>query len=448
MTSFIIETAGCSQNFADSEQMTGLLQEAQFKLATDIEHADIVIFNTCTVKGPTENNFFKRLEEVKHQYPYKIIVIAGCIPQTDPEKLKGYALVGTKSIHRIVEVVEEALNDNIIQILETGEMPPLNLPKLRKNPTVEIIPISRGCLSNCTFCKTKVAKGNLQSYPIEDIVKTALRAVKEDVKEIWLTSQDCFCYGFDIETTLPNLLNELVKIPGIFRIRLGMGNPIHLKKIKTELFPLLNHEKMFKFLHLPAQSGSDKILNDMKRGNTNKEFLEMVKELKETVPRVTLATDIIVGYPSETDEDYWETLNLVRKINPDAINISKFWPRPKTKAAELKALPTEVVKRRSKVLTDIFHNISMMRNERWVGWEGNVIIDEENYCKEATALPKESSPLPQLKSGVTHPDKSQRIGKNDYYKQVVVDGNYELGQIVKVKIEKAEVFALKGKVIE
>ena len=146
MTRIYIETAGCSHNFADSEQMAGLLKEAKFQIIKEIEDADVVIFNTCLVKTPTENAFYKRLEEVKEKYPYKIIIIAGCIPQTNRKKLKEYSLVGTKQIHNIVEVVEEALNDNIVHALETGDMPPLNLPRVRKNPVVSIIPISRGCL--------------------------------------------------------------------------------------------------------------------------------------------------------------------------------------------------------------------------------------------------------------------------------------------------------------
>jgi len=218
MTRFYIETYGCSHNFADSEQMAGLLTQAKFDQVDKLEEADIVIINTCTVKGPTATAFFRRLEQIQQEHPYKIIIIAGCIPQTQPESLKKYPLVGTKQIHHIVEVVEEALNNNFIKLLETGEMPPLNLPKIRKNPAVEIIPISRGCLSACTFCKTKQARGNLNSYPIADIVNVAKKAVAEGVKEIWLTSQDNFCYGFDMGTNLPALLKELIKIPGKFKI--------------------------------------------------------------------------------------------------------------------------------------------------------------------------------------------------------------------------------------
>lgn len=465
MTTFHIETYGCTLNFADSEQMAGLLQKAQFIPARDIEEADFLILNSCTIKSPTETAFFKRLEEIKEKYPYKPVIIAGCIPQTDPGKLKNYSLVGTRSIHHIVEVVEETLHDNLVKVLETGEMPPLNLPKLRKNPIVEIIPVSRGCLSACTFCKIKQARGNLQSYPPSDITALAAAAVNQGVKELWLTSQDCFCYGFDLGTNLPALLKELIKIPGDFKIRIGMGSPAHLKKIKDELFPLLNGDKLFRFLHIPIQSGSNRILELMKRGNTKEEFLEIVRELKEKVPQLNLATDIIVGFPTEREEDYWETLNLAREITPDTINISRYWAREKTEATKMKQLPGEVVKHRSGVLTDIFGNISRMQNERWLGWKGEIIIDEEGKeeaggretegkevggketeRKEIGGKEIERKGMEKKEFGEKGMGK-QWLGRNSSYKPVIVRGDYKLGDVVKVRITKAGMFELRGETV-
>ncbi|MBU0470769.1 MAG: tRNA (N(6)-L-threonylcarbamoyladenosine(37)-C(2))-methylthiotransferase [Nanoarchaeota archaeon] len=422
MTKFHIITAGCSHNFADSEQMAGLLREAKFELVETIEEADILIFNTCTVKGPSETAFFKRLEEIKKEHPYKIIVIAGCIPQSDPEKLKEYPLVGTKQIHKIVDVVEEALNDNVVKLLETEEMPPLNLPSIRKNPIIEIIPISRGCLGACSFCKTKSARGNLKSYSVEEIVSRARKAVAQGVKEVWLTSQDTGCYGFDINMDLPILLNKLVKIDGMFKIRVGMMNPDHLSKIQDKLIEAYQNEKIFKFLHLPVQSGNNEILTRMVRKYTVEEFKNQIKAFRKAIPNINIMTDIIVGFPGETEEQYWDTLNLVREIMPDSVNISKFWARPKTPAAKMKPLPGEVIKHRSKVLSEIFNNISILQNERWKNWEGPVLIDEKNKFKD------------------------QWVGKNKYYKQVVVEGEFKLGDVVMVQIFKTGVFDLQGKI--
>lgn len=423
MTSVHVLTQGCSANQADSEQMKGLLHQAKFQVTESLEEADVVVYNTCTVKTPSESAFFTHLEQIKQQYPYKVLVIAGCIAQADPQKLKKYSLVGTRQIHHIVEVVEEALHDNVVQALETGEMPPLNLPKIRKNPIVEIIPINRGCLNACTFCKTKEARGNLQSYPVSDILSVASKAAQEGVKEIWLTSQDTMCYGFDIGTNVAILLQSLLQIPGNFKIRLGMGNPVHLKKIQEQLFPLLQNEKMFSFIHLPIQSGSNPVLQHMRRGNTVEEYFHQIDGLREMVPEITIATDIIVGYPTETEEDHWQTLELLRKVNPDIVNISKYWPRPDTPAAKLAPLPLEVVSHRSKVVTDIFTNISKLRNERWKDWEGSIVIDEQG--REA----------------------GQWIGRNQSYKPVIVEGDFKLGDVVQVKIEKTGIFDLRGKVV-
>ena len=423
MTKIYIETAGCSHNFADSEQMAGLLKEAKFEVINELEEADVVILNTCTVKTISENNFYKRLKEVEENHPYKIIIIAGCIPQTEPKKLKKYTLVGTKQIHNIVEAVEEALNDNIVQMLEIGEMPPLNLPRIRKNPVVEIIPISRGCLGACTFCKTKQARGNLQSYSIEDIKKEVQAAIKDDVKEIWLTSQDTGCYGFDINTNLAKLLKELVQIQGEFKIRIGMMNPDHLVKFRDEFFEIFANEKIFNFLHIPLQSGSNKVLENMNRNYVVEEFNYLVKQIKERFPQTTLATDIIVGFPGEKDEDNWQTLTTIRELSFDVINISKFWSRPGTKASKMKQLPTEVIKHRSKVITDICHNIFRLQNERWFGWSGSIIIDEIGT------------------------EENQFIGRNSSYKPVIVEGEFKLGQILNVKIVKTTTWDLRGEVI-
>jgi threonylcarbamoyladenosine tRNA methylthiotransferase CDKAL1 len=431
MTSIHFITQGCSANISDTEQMKGLLKEAKFDIVDELEEADIVILNSCVVKTPTESALITKLEQIKQEYPYKIIIVAGCMAQSDRHRLKAYSLIGTRQLHNIVEVVEESLNNNIVKMLETGEMPPLNLPKVRKNPVVEIIPISRGCLSACTFCQTRFARGRLKSYPISEIVATARKAALDGVKEIWLTSQDNMCYGFDIDTNLARLLEKLVQLPGEFKIRVGMGSPEHVMKFRDELFPLLNHEKVFKFIHLPQQSGSNRVLELMKRGNSKEEFTQLVKEFRQNVPGITVATDIIVGFPTETDEDHWETLNLIREINPDIINISKFWARSKTSAEKMEQLPMEVIKHRTKILTDIFHNISRMKNEKWIGWEGDIVINEEGEDR------KQEGEI----------SRKQWIGKNPYYKQVIVEGEYKLGDILKVKINRASTFAIIGEVI-
>ncbi len=404
--------------------MAGLLTKADFTQAKEIEGSDIVIFNTCSVKGPSESAFYRHLEHIKIEHPYKTIIIAGCIPQSDPLNpiLQPFSLVGTRQFHNIVEVVEEALNDNIVHLLEHGEVPPLNLPRIRKNPVIGIIQINVGCLGACTFCKTKSARFNLKSYPIANILQEAKHAIKEGVKEIWLTSQDTFCYGFDIGTNIAELLEHLTKLEGDFMIRVGMGNPDHMPKIKDQLITIYKHPKIFKFLHLPLQSGNNSVLKDMQRPYTVEEFNSTLHDFKTQIPHLNIMTDIIVGYPTEKDDQFYDTLSLVRKHAFDSINISRFWPRPDTLAATLKPLPGEIVKKRSSSLTDIFHNISRLQNEKWLHWKGEIILDEKGK-KE-----------------------NQWIGRNLAYKPVIVEGDFSLGQKVNVKIVKTETFALKAEI--
>ena len=202
-----IRTFGCSLNQSDSEQMAGLLTKAGFTITQKIEDADLIIFNSCTVKSPAENALFKELKRWKDKH----LVIAGCIPQTDKNKLKEYSLIGTKNFHQITEVVQETLKGNIIQLLTLRGNPELTLPHIRKNKNIGIIPISRGCLGSCTFCKTKAARGNLYSYHPQEIVSLAKEYLADGVNELWLTSQDCGCYGFDIKTDLAELLKRLTK---------------------------------------------------------------------------------------------------------------------------------------------------------------------------------------------------------------------------------------------
>ena len=189
----------------------------------------------------------------------------------------------------------------------------MGLPKVRLNPTVGIVEIASGCMSECTFCQTKLSKGDLSSYRLGDIVRQVETEIKEGCKEVWLTSTDNGCYGLDIGTDLPTLVNSVSEIKEDFMIRVGMMNPMYMPRIKEKLIESYDNDKVFKFLHIPVQSGSDKVLNDMKRGHTSQTFREIVKKTKEKFENFTISTDIIVGFPSETEEDFQKTSYIVRR---------------------------------------------------------------------------------------------------------------------------------------
>jgi len=408
-------TQGCSANVADSEVMQGLAKEKHELVSVD--EAEVVVFNTCTVKGPTEAFFKKKLEELKKQN--KKVVIAGCIPQSQPRDFSEYSRIGTYQIKRINEVIDETSKGNVISYLERNDEGRLNLPKVRKNKFVDIVPILQGCLNTCTFCKTKHARGNANSYSIKDIVRQISQAVKEGVKEIWLTSQDNAVYGLEFGSNLAKLLKEIVSIDREFKVRVGMGNPKYMLLYLDELIEVMKNEKIFKFIHIPVQAGSNKVLEDMKRGYTNEEFKFIVKRFREEIPDITIATDVICGYPTETAEDFKETLKVINETRPDLINTSRFWPRPGTPAAKLKQVDGKEAKERCKRMMDLFRRIAEENNKNWVGWKGKITIIEQG--KNNTS-----------------------IGKNYAYKQVIVNGNLDIGDEISVKIDSVTSLDLRG----
>ncbi|MBU0979590.1 MAG: tRNA (N(6)-L-threonylcarbamoyladenosine(37)-C(2))-methylthiotransferase [Nanoarchaeota archaeon] len=411
-------TQGCSANVADSEVMMGLLQEAGHVIVDSLDDADLIVFNTCTVKGPTENFFWRKLEILKD----RLVLVAGCIPQSEQDlsRLEEHSLVGTYDIDRICEAVNETLNGDRVVFLSKKNRSRLNLPKCRVNPLVEIVPISHGCLGSCNYCITKRARGELHSYPVKDIVKHIRNS---DAKQIWLTSQDNGAYGLDIDTDLIELLYEIVAIPGDFKVRVGMANPEHVKMLGQDLIKAFKNEKIYKFLHLPVQSGSDSVLKAMGRKYTVDDFKNIMKSFRKAFPMINIATDIICGFPTETEEDFQSTLDLIKETKLDIINISRFWPRPGTKAAEMEQQERPEIKRRTKMVTELFHRVAAETNRRWIGWQGQIMIAENG------------------KPG-------SFIGRNFAYKQVVLkDEGLSIGQVLDVRIDSAMVFDIRGKII-
>lgn len=408
MTKIFIKTYGCALNKADSEAIAGVLFKSGFEIVNSEEESDLVIINSCAVKAPSEEKLFSYIKRIDP----KPVIVAGCVPKVNPERLSGIPMVGPAQIHNIVQVVEETLNNNPVVLIADEDINRLSLPSIRSNPAIEIIPICRGCLGNCTYCIVKKARGNLVSYAAEDILLKVQKAVTHGVREIWLTAQDTGCYGVDIGTSLPELLNKIVKIPGNFKVRVGMMNPNHLSGIIDDMIKMFMHEKMFRFIHIPVQSGNDRILKLMNRKYTSQDYKKLIKKLKENVPDITISTDVIVAFPTETKEEFMDTVSLIKETSPDILNISKFWKRKGTPASDMEQLPVEEAKRRASYLSSVFDWIAYQNNKRWVGWEGTVLIDE-------------------------HGKNNSSIGRNFVYKPVVVPGRLDVGGYVSVKITSA-----------
>ncbi|KAL7293888.1 hypothetical protein TKK_0012620 [Trichogramma kaykai] len=426
-----LRTWGCTHNNSDSEYMAGQLAEYGYNLTTDKEIADLWILNSCTVKSPAEDHFRNEIEAGRKLG--KHVVVAGCVPQGAPKTgfLKGLSVIGVQQIDRVVEVVEETLKGNTVKFLSKKKVAgkksggaSLLLPKVRKNPLIEIIAVNTGCLNQCTYCKTKHARGELGSYPPEEIIERAIQAFEEGVKELWLTSEDTGTYGKDIGTSLPELLWKLIEvIPDGCRMRVGMTNPPYILEHIEEMSKILQHPKVYSFLHLPVQSGSNVVLNDMKREYRREDFEHIVDFLREKIPRITIATDIICGFPTETDEDFEDTMSLCRKYKFANLFINQFFPRPGTPAAAMTQIPAKIIKQRTKVLSEFFQSYQPYDHE--VGEIQDVLVTEI-----AT-------------------DKRHYVGHNQCYEQVLVPMREEfMGNLVRVRIVSASKHSIKGEPID
>ena len=376
MAKIFVEAYGCSASFADSEMISGLIVNGGHTLATDSSESDLNLIVTCSVKDTTANKMMHRIKSLKA----KPLIVAGCLPKAEQSNVEKFtenaSLLGPNSLGKTLDVINSTLSGKKQIALEDSDLSKVGLPKVRLNSAVGIVEIASGCMSECTFCQTKLAKGDLSSYRLGDIVRQVQTEIKEGCKEVWLTSTDNGCYGFDIGTDLPTLVNAVSEIPEDFMVRVGMMNPMYMSRIKQELIESYDNEKVFKFLHIPVQSGSNKVLNDMKRGHTSETFREIVKKTKGRFENFTISTDIIVGFPSETEEDFQKTLSLLDETKPDVVNLSKYSARPGTDAAELKQIDAAEIKRRSKIIFEQINKISLESNEKWIGWKGKVLFDE------------------------------------------------------------------------
>eukprot|EP00438_Fugacium_kawagutii_P031130 Skav201754 [mRNA] locus=scaffold1973:123029:126058:- [translate_table: standard] len=354
-----LKTQGCAHNNSDSEFMMGLLQSYGYTFTETWQEADAVLVNSCTVKGPSQDSAVNLVKAVRESG--KAVVLAGCVPTADAslaKSLEGVSMLGVSQLDRVVEVVEQALQGHHVSLLShRSSMPSLDLPKVRKNQFIEIIPISGGCLGNCSYCKTKHARGSLNSYSEDAIVSRALQAVEEGRVEVWLTSEDTGAYGLDIGSNIAELLRRVADaLPQRVMLKLGMTNPPYMLAHIQAVAEVLKRPNVFEYLHVPVQSGSDSVLRAMVREYTRADFQLLVDGLRAEVPEIFIGTDVICGFPAEGPADHQESLELVRQYRFPMLNISQFYPRPNTPAARLKRLDGQTVKARSSEMTQLFES--------------------------------------------------------------------------------------------
>uniref|UniRef100_A0A1W7RII8 tRNA-t(6)A37 methylthiotransferase n=1 Tax=Agkistrodon contortrix contortrix TaxID=8713 RepID=A0A1W7RII8_AGKCO len=422
-----IRTWGCSHNSSDGEYMAGQLAAYGYSITENAAEADLWLLNSCTVKSPAEDHFRNSIKKAREGK--KKIVLAGCVPQAQPRQdyLHGLSIIGVQQIDRVVEVVEETIKGHSVRLLgqkkDNGKRlggARLDLPKIRKNPLIEIISINTGCLNACTYCKTKHARGELASYSIEELVNRGKQSFQEGVCEIWLTSEDTGAYGRDIGTDLPTLLWKLVEvIPEGAMLRLGMTNPPYILEHLEEMAKILNHPRVYAFLHVPVQSASDSVLMDMKREYCVADFKHVVDFLKTKVPGITIATDIICGFPGETDEDFQETMKLVEEYRFPSLFINQFYPRPGTPAAKMPQVPAQIKKQRTKELSKLFHSYNPYDHK--IGERQKVLVTEESF------------------------DSKFYVAHNKFYEQILVPKNPDfMGKMVEVEISEAGKHFMRG----
>ncbi len=376
-----IETFGCTFNQADSQIMAGILSENNAILVSKLEDAEVIIINTCYVKHPTEHKVINRIQKIQEQHPQKKLIVGGCMVEIEPDKLSSIApeagWMGPHQINKTFQIVKSVLEGNNTQITGFSSECKVGLPKIRSNPFIHIIQICEGCVGECSYCCTRFARGKLQSYPSSLIVDEARQALSEGCVELQITAQDTAAYGKDTGEKLSDLIKELSALPGNFRLRIGMMHPKSMMDDLEGLIEAFKSEKVYSFVHIPIQSGNNQVLEDMQREHTLEEYKDMIYRFKKEIPDLSLATDIIVGYPTEDEKAFQDTCDFLKEIKPNFIHLSKYKHRHLAQSSQLKELNFNEVKRRSKIIEKIKSDLTYQDNLKYVDSKQEVLIVEK-----------------------------------------------------------------------
>ena len=433
---FHITTFGCQMNEHDSEVIDGLLTERGFSSVKERKDASIVIINTCSVRDNADKRFFGTLGQLKKRKesdPSFIVCVCGCMMQqqrvVDTIKAK-YPWVdiifGTNSIHHIPELIEKVASEKekVVDIIENTEEIVEGLPAKRLFDHKALVNIMFGCNNFCTYCIVPYTRGREKSRAPEAIVTEVKGLVADGVKEIMLLGQNVNSYDGN-GTSFAELLKMLNDVDGLERIRFMTSNPKDLSDELIEAFTVC--DKLCKNLHLPIQSGSNRVLKRMNRKYTRDDYLKLIEKLRKTVPDITLSTDIIVGFPGESNEDFEETLSIVKEVEYDSAFTFIYSIRKGTPAEKFEDQIEESEKhRRFDLLVNAVNEISEKKNKAYQNRVEKVLVD-----------------------GVSKNDKSTLTGRTDGFKLVNFAGKKELiGSIVDVKITDAKTFSLFGEVVE
>lgn len=433
-----VKTYGCQMNIYDSFKMKELLSPLGYESTEEMNEADMVILNTCHVREKATEKVYSELGRVKQaKENFKsdmIIVVAGCVGQAEGDKILKQApwvniVVGPQSYQTLPDLILKIGRDNKqainLEFLEDSKFD--ELPESQHAQGVSaFLSIQEGCDKFCKFCSVPYTRGAEFSRPVEEVYREALSIVSKGSKEITLLGQNVNAYhGLNHKgevTSLASLIKLLANIAGLERIRYTTSHPIDMTDDLIEVQGSV--KKLPPYLHLPVQSGSDRILKHMNRKHDTKFFLNIVKKLKEICPDLAMSSDFIVGYPGETEEDFLETMKLVKEVGFTLSYSFKYSPRPGTPGSTMEQLPEAVKDDRLQRLQSLLNQQQKDFNESFYGKELEVLIEKEGK-----------------KAG-------QYVGKSQYMQSVVIDGTKALiGKIVRVKITEILSYTLRGEVI-
>ncbi|MEL9939631.1 MAG: tRNA (N(6)-L-threonylcarbamoyladenosine(37)-C(2))-methylthiotransferase [Ignisphaera sp.] len=419
-----IETYGCALNRADSAIMKTILVESGYEVVDRIEDADVVVLNTCVVRHDTESRMFSRMEYLKKLN--KRVVVAGCLARVLPAKVRrvlpSASIVVPQSVNRIVEAVESSEPQVLFDDFKSFVV----LPRI-VDGVIATIPVAEGCLDECSFCVVKVARPHLRSVPIEKVVEVFKDVLRRGAIEIEITAQDLSVYGYDLygRYALPDLLESLLAVEGNYMIRIGQLNPRHLINYLDRVIDILKSPNVYKHLHIPVQSGDNRVLEIMNRKHSVEDFINIVTEVRRKIEGVHIATDIIVGHPGEDEKAFMESVKLIVEYGIERVHIARFSPRPFTKSSLMPQIPDPVKKSRSSYIEKVYEETAAKINMDYVGSKAVVTITEVDNVR------------------------NKAIGRLFNYIPVVLDvGREYLGKRGVVKIEDATFFDLRGRLLE
>ena len=431
-----IITLGCQQNEADSERIGGALRSFGYEITDDDASADMIIINTCAIREHAERralSFIGRYKHNKAKNPDMILAVCGCM-MAQEHRMKQVITFpyvdfafGTGSMYRLPEFVYNALTKGKRKFIKDPDKIPIceEIPVLRKSGYKAWVSIMYGCNNFCTYCIVPYVRGRERSRLPESVIAEVKELIAQGYKDITLLGQNVNSYGKDLDgkPTVAYLINEISKLEGEFWLHLMTSHP---KDATTEMIDAISNSKCCaNCFHLPLQSGSDRILKRMNRHYDMDRYYSIVKELKEKNPGISLTTDIIVGFPGETEEDFEKTLDAIKNVEYDSIYSFIYSPRKGTPAAEMEdQIPEEIQKERFERLVDLQNTISKKFNEELVGKTVKVLVDGKSKNDESVYMSRT---------------------ENNRIVHFTADKDYT-GQFINVKITRGDTFALYGEI--